>query len=73
MGFCNVSFELLLQAECHSNSATEHLIPSTDKAIAILDKKGKVSRGELLSEITTLKEEIVGKFEYLRFSSCKNV
>ncbi|XP_067016005.1 uncharacterized protein [Acropora muricata] len=30
-----------------------------DKAIAILDKKGKVSRGELLSEITTLKEEIV--------------
>ncbi|XP_068693633.1 uncharacterized protein [Montipora foliosa] len=30
-----------------------------DKAIAILDKKGKVSRGELLSEITMLKEEIV--------------
>lgn len=32
-----------------------------------------MSRGELLSEITTLKEEIVGEFECLRFSSCKNI
>lgn len=43
-----------------------HLISSTDKAIAALDKKGKVSRGELLSEITTLKEEVFGEFECCR-------
>lgn len=43
-----------------------HLISSTDKAIAVLDKKGKVSRGELLSEITTLKEEVFGEFECFR-------
>lgn len=34
----------------------------SDPVVSVLDKKGKVPRAELLTEITKLKEEIVGKF-----------
>ena len=36
-----------------------------DALVSIFDRKGKVSRGELLSEITKLKEEIVGELAFL--------